>query len=157
MNVITLNYAATHITEVKWHAWSKTTLNYTHRHQDSPQLQVLVERRERTTYKRQRQSWWKTGREISSAGKLGMSQYLAQAQYQQGTVSIIHQWSSDPEIQAIIHQWSSYPSHHPPVSQWALLEYNTSEHAIDHSISTSDHCLNPLVGWISNPCSQNEH
>jgi len=52
MNIIILSYAAKHIkTEVKWYAWSKTTLNYTHRHQDSPQLQVLVERREKKTYK----------------------------------------------------------------------------------------------------------
>jgi len=37
----------------------------------------------------------------------GMSQFLAQAQYQQGNANIIHQWSSDPDIQAIIHQWAS--------------------------------------------------
>jgi len=146
MNVITLNYAATEITEVKWDAWSKTTLNDTHRHQDSPQLQESVERRERVPYK-----------DKDSHGERLDKRSVPQENQRNVTVSGT---GTIPARQCEHHppviQWSRHPSHHPPVSQWPLLD-STSEHTIDHSISTSDYLSNPPVGWISNPRSQDEH
>jgi len=100
----------------------------------------------RTTYKRQRQSWGTTGQEISSAGRLGECHSFWN-RHSTSMASRTHPpVSRDPEIQSIIHQWASDHCSSPtPVT-------NTS----DHSISTSDHCLSPPVGWISNPCPQDE-
>jgi len=90
---------------------------------------------------------WKTGQMISVTGRLGMSQYLAHAQHQQGTVSIIHQWSRDPEVQAIIHQ---------EASEHCLSKAPESTPLVIASAPVITVRIHQL-GETSNPRSQDEH